>query len=172
MQNLRDFDQDQQLSLFSNEDITVLTVPVPPKAPKPEKSKKDAYTEGFEQFWSAYPRRIEKKYAYGVYLKVLNTKDDLWRKVTDDYLYRCAVHYAQECQEAQRTAQFIKHPSTFLSAGRRSFEEYHDGVREQAPAPLRGLAQRMQENHRSVDEAYRRLQGVKSDERVSHDFAM
>lgn len=66
------------------------------------------YTSDFEEFWSAYPRKVGKKAAF-----------DKWRArlkegVTPGELIMAARHYAEICAQDGREERYIMHPETFL----------------------------------------------------------
>lgn len=81
---------------------------------------------GFEEFWSAYPRRVGKDAALKAFAK---------RKPDEGLLDRmlCAIK-AQNASEAWRkdAGQFIPHPSTWLNEGR-----WQDEAIAQPQAPPR-----------------------------------
>lgn len=81
--------------------------PTPP--PEEKKGGKNQYPSGFEQFWEAYPRRIDKGNAYKKY--AARRKDGY----SDDELVAAAKAYAAECKVRRTENEFIKHPKTFLS---------------------------------------------------------
>ena len=77
---------------------------------KPKKTaKKNPYTEGFEAFWSAYPRKVEKGNAYKKYQARLNDG------FAEAELLQAAMNYRAECQRKKTDPSYIKHPKTFLS---------------------------------------------------------
>ena len=73
--------------------------------------------EGFDAFWDAYPRKVEKQTA----LKAWRARR---REGWDaDQLIACAQNYARMCRSSRTQTQFIKHASRFLSKDR-VWEEY------------------------------------------------
>lgn len=75
------------------------------------------YPQAFEQFWKAYPRRVEKKGAFAkweVAVKQLTAelgdKDEAKRRLIDT-----AASYAKGCSKLE--PRFIKHPTTWLNNG-------------------------------------------------------
>lgn len=76
---------------------------------KKKDKKKDDYSEGFKQFWEAYPRKIGKAEAYKKYKTRLK---DGW---SDNELIQAAKNYAVQCKRLRTEPQYIKHPKTFLS---------------------------------------------------------
>lgn len=100
-------------------------IPSPSPSPSPTKrhahcaSVSDGYTEEFEHFWTAYPRKKDKKRAFRAWKARLKDRD----APATDQLILAAQNYAAEC-EAQGTAErFIKHGSTFLGPDK-PYEEY------------------------------------------------
>jgi len=77
--------------------------------PPVEKGGKSPYPVGFERFWSAYPRRVDKGNAYKKY--TARKKDGF----SDEELIAAAISYAAECKSKRTETDFIKHPKTFLS---------------------------------------------------------
>ena len=78
-----------------------------PKNEKPAPVSK--YSEGFESFWKAYPRKIDKGNAYKKYSA--RRKDGY----SDEELIEAATAYAVECNRLHTEQNYIKHPKTFLS---------------------------------------------------------
>nr|DAP18584.1 MAG TPA: Replication initiation and membrane attachment [Caudoviricetes sp.] len=68
-----------------------------------------AYPKSFEEFWSAYPRRIGKGEAYKKYKARLNDG------FSEQELITAAINYAQICKSEHTPDNYIKHPKTFLS---------------------------------------------------------
>ena len=90
------------------------TVPEPPdlhEEPVGEgkKEEKPKYVPSFEQFWTAYPRKIGKADAYKKYQARL--KDGY----SEEDLLTAATQYAKACIRMKTETQYIKHPKTFLS---------------------------------------------------------
>lgn len=107
---------DSQITIDDVE--TVRTEPPPAaeeeKAPEPAseapKKKKNDYTLEFEEFWAAYPRQVEKATAYKKYMA--RKKDGF----SPEELLIAAKNYAESCRRKRTAEEYIKHPSTFLSA--------------------------------------------------------
>lgn len=95
------------------------------KPKEEQKRKKMEYPEGFEQFWKAYPRHVDKGMAYQKYKIQINSG------FKPEELLKAAENYAAECRKNKTEEKFIKHPKTFLGPGG-SFEEYIK--KEPAPA--------------------------------------
>ena len=67
------------------------------------------YSDGFEEFWKAYPRKIDKGNAYKKYSARRNDG------FSDEELLSAATAYAEECRKLHTEQTYIKHPKTFLS---------------------------------------------------------
>lgn len=81
----------------------------PKKAAKKTVPIKKDYPEGFENFWSVYPKKVGKGEAYKKFCARVN---DGWSEAE---LTEAASRYA-ECIERDKTDErYIKHPKTFLS---------------------------------------------------------
>ncbi len=74
-----------------------------------EIKKNEKYSDEFEQFWSVYPRRVDKGNAYKKFLT--RTKEG-W---SGEEIIKAAQKYADECRKLHTEPQYIKHPKTFLS---------------------------------------------------------
>lgn len=85
-------------------------------AEKSEKGK-DEYSKEFEEFWSLYPRKIEKRAAYKNWAARIRDGTD------PSQLVLAARNYAKFCLSQKIEERYIKHPSTFLSSSR-AFEDY------------------------------------------------
>jgi len=75
----------------------------------PRERAKSKDSDGFEAFWSAYPRKVGKGKAREAYAKALALSDAL-------SLIEQAQRYASACQG--KDEQFIPHPSTWLNQER------------------------------------------------------
>ncbi len=73
------------------------------------KQTRNSYPKGFEEFWQAYPRRVEKGNAYKKYAARLNDG------YSDAELLASAINYARQCEQDNTELKYIKHPKTFLS---------------------------------------------------------
>lgn len=82
--------------------------------------KNNIYSVHFQKFWSAYPRKVDKKNAYKCYLARLN------EGYTEEELLIAAENYAKECKKEKRDTKYIKHATTFLSVNT-PFEDYIKG---------------------------------------------
>ena len=93
------------------------------------------YTEDFESFWQAYPRKLGKRAAF----KNWNTQIRAGHMQSE--MIRAAENYATACKG--KDTQYIKHPSTFLGPSK-PFEEFVDGV----PFDARASPMTIQEKNR------------------------
>lgn len=73
------------------------------------KQKPAAYAKGFEEFWSAYPRKVGKGEAYKKYKARLN---DGWSEAE---LLEAAKNYARQVEMERKEPMYVKHAKTFLS---------------------------------------------------------
>lgn len=74
------------------------------------------YPPEFEAFYSAYPRKVEKKNAYLT-----------WRRLTKkqkQQVIDCAKNYARAMQAEQREDEYIKYPKVFLNPQKEIWKEY------------------------------------------------
>lgn len=76
-----------------------------------------AYSPEFEEFWSVYPRKVEKLRAYKCWQARMR------EKVPPSDLIAAARHYAEKCLREGTEEKFIKHPATFLGPTR-PYEDY------------------------------------------------
>lgn len=77
---------------------------------KNDKEKDNIYTPEFEQFWSAYPRHVEKKKSFAAWKARLNEKEP----PTTDQLIIAATNYFNQCKVKGTETTYIKYPATFL----------------------------------------------------------
>jgi len=73
-----------------------------------KKSFTFTYSEDFENFWSIYPRRIEKRRAYRAWQARLK------EGTLPDLLITCAQNYEKYVRLRGTEERYIKHPATFL----------------------------------------------------------
>lgn len=107
------------------------SVPVPvlltSSAPKTN-LKSNGYTNEFEQFWRAYPKRIGKKKAYSA-----------WKKATDRPEMAQVIRRIEESKRTEQwmkeNGQFIPHPSTWINEGRWDDEPMLSNGKTQRPPP-------------------------------------
>lgn len=83
---------------------------------KNKKENKDIYSNEFEQFWSKYPRKVDKKKAYKSFKTVI-------KKHSIETILFGTEKYALQVQKTDK--QYIKHPTTFLNN-----ESFIDGYEE------------------------------------------
>lgn len=87
---------------------------------KPKKKTKPLrkdYPEGFERFWKAYPRNVDKGLAYDKY--AARIKDGF----SPEELEAAAIRYRQQCELMHTEPKYIKHAKTFLGPSG-AFMEY------------------------------------------------
>lgn len=70
--------------------------------------KAQEYAKDFEEFWSAYPRKVDKGMAYKKYQA--RKKDGF----SAEELLTAAKNYAAICRKKRTEKDYIKHPKTFL----------------------------------------------------------
>ena len=80
----------------------------PQPAEPPAKKKKNSYSATFEEFWEAYPRKLDKGMAYKKYQARI--KDGF----SPEELLESAKAYARQCAVQKTEQQYIKHAKTFL----------------------------------------------------------
>ena len=68
------------------------------------------YTEGFDAFWKAYPRRVNKAKAFRAWKSAVET-------VSEETLIDAAKRYAAYHDSVGTDQQYIKHPTTWLNGG-------------------------------------------------------
>ena len=75
----------------------------------------------FDQFWKAYPRRVNKAAARRAYMQALRIADA-------ETIYHGAVAYARWCGQNTEAAKYIAHASTWLNNERWEDEYETDGI--------------------------------------------
>lgn len=80
----------------------------PQQAEPPAQKKKNSYSATFEEFWEAYPRKLDKGMAYKKYQARI--KDGF----SPEELLTAAMNYAEQCRRQKTEQQYIKHGKTFL----------------------------------------------------------
>lgn len=73
---------------------------------------KKTYTPEFLEFWSVYPRPLEKSDAFKTWEKVIKNGE------SPSILIQCATNYAQYCETKKTAPEYIKHPKSFLNEER------------------------------------------------------
>ena len=76
---------------------------------KDTNKNKRNYSESFQEFWSCYPRKIDKGNAYKKFCARLTDG------FTEEQLISASRMYAKECELNHTDEKYIKHPRTFLS---------------------------------------------------------
>ena len=111
-------DLDSDIDLDSDDDVASDTQ----GKESPAKPSKDKYTDQFNAFWEAYPRREGKGQAAKVYASKLKHGE-----TPETIQARLAVYKAQ-IKASGTEYQFIRHPSTFLN----NLDDYTEAVKPQA----------------------------------------
>lgn len=106
----------EKQKLIGNEDCNVTVTFGNETEEEEEKNKKDIYSNEFEQFWSIYPRKVDKKKAFKSFKTCL--KDHSLETILNG-----TTKYAVQVRDTDK--KFIKHPSTFLNN-----ESFIDGYEE------------------------------------------
>lgn len=91
-------------------------MPIPGK----QIDKCDTYSPEFEQFWSLYPRKVDKRKAWR------NWQTRLKQRANPLQMIAAAKHYSQACVGKEQ--QFVKYASTFLGPDK----PYEEWIRAQA----------------------------------------
>ncbi|MDI6868546.1 MAG: hypothetical protein QMD88_03115 [Coprothermobacterota bacterium] len=100
-----------------------------PPARGPARAKEPfSYPQDFETFWSAYPRRIEKRRAFRAWQARLR------EGISPETLINCARNYAEYVLLKGTAECYIKHPATFLGPDR-PFEDWREKRRDKATIP-------------------------------------
>ena len=95
------------LSLQSTNNTNTVEANASPE--RASKAKKTRYTEGFEQFWTAYPRKVGKGGAFKAFLKADQPIAGLL----------VAVEKQKRSEQWRKEGgQYIPHPATWLNQGR------------------------------------------------------
>lgn len=87
----------------------------PPPKPDPE-------DVGFAEFWSRYPRKVDKRAALKAYRAAVK------RKADPEHLLAAVTAYAQRCQGTE--PRFVKHAATWLNAA--SYDDEKETPRQAA----------------------------------------
>ncbi len=107
---------------LSTPPATVVTTP-----DTKEDTKEDLYTAEFLEFWSLYPRRVNKHEAAKAFRSICKSKKMF------DCIVSAALRYRDQCKFRGTEQQFIPHATTWLR-GRR-FEEVEESVKPQKRTP-------------------------------------
>lgn len=84
----------------------------------------------FDDFWTAYPRKVGKKAAQNMWDKALKAKVD------PNLLTRCAANYATYCKAKAADDEFILHGSTFLNPKNERYADFEEAPKQTAIVPL------------------------------------
>jgi hypothetical protein len=102
-------------TIGESQDLLSISVVAPPNckmvllgaAKRPVRGR---YTDGFEAFWKAYPRRVNKAKAFRAWKSAAET-------VSEEILIDAARRYAKYHEAVGTDQQYIKHPTTWLNGG-------------------------------------------------------
>lgn len=100
-------------------------MPIPPQ-PEPKPADEYEAETGFVEFWTSYPRKIDKRAALRAYRAARK------RGVTVDRLLLGSRAYALECKG--RELRYVKHPSSWLNADAHANEPERPTAVGPAPA--------------------------------------
>ena len=101
-------------------------LPFPTKEGEPTRPKEAEYPKDFEEFWKAYPRKVDKGAAYKKYMA---RRKDGW---SPHELLTAAESYAAQCRKKKTEKEYIKHPKTFLGDTTPFIEYLPEGMRQGA----------------------------------------
>lgn len=103
-----------------------------------DKPPKVEYPDDFERFWRAYPRRVGKQDAYGLWQRWVGGKivvGGVRYRASPDDLVSAAVNYAK-AKIGRTDLDKLKHPRTFLSERGQHWVEWIKGPPEgERPSP-------------------------------------
>ena len=108
-----------------------------------DKNKKNIYMCAFDEFWSCYPRKVEKAKAYKQYLARL--KDGY----SEDQLFTACKNYAKACELNHTEQRYIKHGATFLSVNE-PFLDYLEMPKEETPEKPKSRSSTFEQPEKSV----------------------
>lgn len=109
------FDFHWVCTIGESEDLITVSVVAPPNckaalAGAAKRPVRGRYTDGFEAFWKAYPRRVNKAKAFRAWKSAAET-------VSEETLIDAAKRYAAYHDTVGTDQQYIKHPTTWLNGG-------------------------------------------------------
>jgi predicted phage replisome organizer len=76
------------------------------------KKKNNTHAELFDQFWTTYPRKLNKQDALKVFNSLINQGESF------DTIMNCTNNYIKELEANRTEERFIKHATTFLRSNR------------------------------------------------------
>jgi hypothetical protein len=128
------------------------------KVNKTKVKKINNYTDQFENWWSYYPRQVEKKKSFNAFEKALVNH-------SFEVLLNGAKGYADHIKKSGTDEKFVKHPTTFLNG--ESFIDYQPKQKKESrlkgvdPELIQKLIRRDQVaelmDQAKTDEEYRKL---------------
>ncbi len=92
----------------ANETPQVVQMSTRTRTIKQDLENNTSYTPEFENWWAAYPRKVEKRAAFGKYKATVKKGAD------PKELLLAAKNYKAICESEDRESRYIKHPATFL----------------------------------------------------------
>ena len=103
--------------------------PISPKGDKPEiKPEKESFSESFNDFWKAYPKKVSKTTALRAWNK-LKPNDNLVREILS-----ALERQKTSVQWQKDNGQFVPYPATWLN-GRRWEDEYESTHTKNSSSP-------------------------------------
>lgn len=122
-QQVQQSDQ-QSLQQRANKELTTI------KKGKNEKKNTSRYTDEFEQFWQAYPRKVGKGAAFKVWKRLNGIRPKI------DELVQIIEQHKKTEQWRRNNGQFVPHPQTWLNQ-----ERWNDEINapSEDPEDLRNL---------------------------------
>jgi hypothetical protein len=85
------------------------------------------YSAEYDLFFSHYPRKIRKKEAYEIWIRLMILKVD------PNLLIRCSKNYDTHCRANVEAEKFILHASTFLNPDKERYMDYSEVKSEWKP---------------------------------------
>lgn len=109
------FDFHWVCTIGESADLITVSVVAPPNckmvlAGAVKRPVRGRYTDGFEAFWKAYPRRVNKAKAFRAWKSAVET-------VSEETMIDAAKRYAKYHEAVGTDQQYIKHPTTWLNGG-------------------------------------------------------
>jgi len=117
------------------------------KEGKKEKKERKVqeYTQAFEIFYEAYPRKIEKANCFEKYKARL--KDGF----SEAQLLEAAIKYANKCKKDGTTAKYIKHGATFLSVKKPFLDYLNEDVKYDEKSAEYRLSRYFEQYRKAMD---------------------
>jgi hypothetical protein len=116
-ENIANNYRDESNSIVTAANSTSSTLSPTPSISITNARRRKDYSDKFEEFWSIYPRKVNKKGAYNTWKARMNDG------VEPDKLILSATNYAAKCKRVGTEEQYVLHASTFLGPQER-WKEY------------------------------------------------